>query len=84
MAAKEFAKGPVVVHLAASGDLERLGTSFANQQRFKGPRPPEEVLVPFSERSEEEQKALRCASEGLFLPWKTWFLGLEESPRRFF
>ena len=29
VAAKEFAKGPVVLHLTASGDLERLGKSFA-------------------------------------------------------
>ncbi|CAL1164453.1 unnamed protein product [Cladocopium goreaui] len=60
VAAKEFAKGPVVIHLTASGDLERLGKSFANHERFNGPRPPEEVLVPFWEKSEEERAALRC------------------------
>mmetsp|Transcript_42413 Transcript_42413/g.67221 ORF Transcript_42413/g.67221 Transcript_42413/m.67221 type:complete len:225 (+) Transcript_42413:74-748(+) len=60
VAAKEFAKGPVVIHLTASGDLERLGKSFANNERFNGPGPPEEVLVPFWEKSEEERAALRC------------------------
>ena len=62
VAAKEFAKGPVVIHLTASGDLERLGKSFANHERFNGPRPPEEVLVPFWEKSEEERAALRCTT----------------------
>eukprot|EP00435_Cladocopium_sp_Y103_P065379 s34_g27.t1 len=62
IAAKEFAKGPVVIHLTASGDLERLGKSFANHERFNGPGPPEEVLVPFWEKSEEERAALRCTT----------------------
>ncbi|CAJ1409255.1 unnamed protein product [Effrenium voratum] len=53
---------PVVLSLAASGDLERLGSSFANHQRFLGPRGPEEPLVPYSERSVEEREALRSPS----------------------
>ncbi|CAE7239035.1 unnamed protein product [Symbiodinium natans] len=60
IAAKQFAKGPVTVHLAASGDLERLGASFANFQRFRGPDPPQDVVVPYSEKSEEQRRSLRC------------------------
>lgn len=50
--AKEIERGPRPIILAASGDLERLGRSFANFSRFRGQDPPEEILVPFRESPE--------------------------------
>ncbi|CAE8608952.1 unnamed protein product, partial [Polarella glacialis] len=58
---KDFSRSSPVMSLAGSGDLERLGSSFANFTRFAGPGPPEEVLVTY----EEKVKLLRSTTGGI-------------------
>eukprot|EP00933_Yihiella_yeosuensis_P081894 TRINITY_DN95593_c0_g1_i1.p1 TRINITY_DN95593_c0_g1~~TRINITY_DN95593_c0_g1_i1.p1 ORF type:complete len:211 (-),score=23.04 TRINITY_DN95593_c0_g1_i1:71-703(-) len=54
--ARELERGSTALPLAASGDQERLGSTMKNFDRFKGPGPPEAVLIPYHETAEYSRR----------------------------
>eukprot|EP00931_Biecheleriopsis_adriatica_P039594 TRINITY_DN22634_c0_g1_i1.p1 TRINITY_DN22634_c0_g1~~TRINITY_DN22634_c0_g1_i1.p1 ORF type:complete len:210 (-),score=28.95 TRINITY_DN22634_c0_g1_i1:99-728(-) len=57
---REFQRGPdpALLELTAVRDMERLGATFSNQMRFRGPDPPEETPVPFLEQPADVRSAM--------------------------